>query len=105
MPTEYQETDDGRNGNIYETRLSDLNSMTFYKNYLTKSIPLLIQDGCEFWPALIKWNSKEYLSKEFGIQSILIHRLDRGTTNINVPFKGDTILSRRNNFADFVKKQ
>ena len=46
----------------------------------------------------------EYLKKEFGLQSIQIHRLDRGANNLYAEFEQTSVVSRRNNFADFVKK-
>ena len=46
----------------------------------------------------------DYLKKEFGLQSIQIHRLDRGANNLYAEFEQTSVVSRRNNFADFVKK-
>ncbi len=51
---------------VPEQKLDQVTTRKFYSDYLTKSIPLLITDGCEDWPAMTKWDDKEYLMDEFG---------------------------------------
>ena len=78
--------------------------MTFYKYYLTKSTPLLVTDGCESWPAVEKWDNMLYLWKEYGLQSIQIHRLEKDLTKPNSQYRLDTLQSKRNSFGEYLKK-
>lgn len=36
--------------------------LEFYRNYVSRNIPVLIKRGCTHWPAIKKWSS-EYLVK------------------------------------------
>ena len=63
-----------------------------------------MEDGCKDWPAVKKWDNMQYLKNEFGLQSIQIHRLDREKPDPSIPFTLDSLVSRRNNFADFLNK-
>jgi len=56
--------------------LSQLTNKMFYKDYLTNSFPLLVEDGCQLWPALKKW-TMPYLSEEFGTQSVQISMINK----------------------------
>jgi hypothetical protein len=46
--------------------LEQLTNKKFYMEYLTNSVPVLVEDGCSSWPAITKWKDMEYLSEEFG---------------------------------------
>lgn len=37
---------------IHTAKLKDLTTMKFYNDYLTKSFPLKVTDGCANWKAL-----------------------------------------------------
>jgi hypothetical protein len=104
MPVEYKKSPEYTEGSIFEADLSDLNSMTFYKQYLTKSTPLLVRDGCENWQALQRWNNMIYLWTQFGMQSIQIHRLEKDLSKPDSQYQLASLQSKRNNFGEFLKK-
>jgi hypothetical protein len=89
---------------IPKESIENLDSKKFYQNYLSKSKPLLVTDGCKNWKAVEKWGDMDYLKQEFGGQSILINRLDKGKIDPSAPFTTANMISRRNNFADFLNK-
>ncbi len=55
--------------------LKDLTSKMFYREYLTNNLPVLVEDGCQLWPAIKKWQDTAYVSQEFGQQSIAINKV------------------------------
>lgn len=76
------------------------------------SLPLLIEDGCEDWPAIDKWADLDYLGEEFGNRTLSIIRVDkstgyndRGTMALLESMKDTSdVNSRHNNFIAFVNK-
>jgi hypothetical protein len=36
-------------------------SLRFYRDFVSKNYPVLIQGGCRHFPAVSKWNSKYFL--------------------------------------------
>lgn len=38
----------------------DINPLTFYRNYVSKSVPVILTDLIQHWPALNNWRSNEY---------------------------------------------
>ena len=65
---------------IKKEKVADLNSTYFFMNYVKKNIPCYVSDGCANWPAVEKWNNKEYLQNEFASQSLLVITLKRENT-------------------------
>ena len=47
-------------------KMENLNSTYFFTNYIKRNMPCFLSDGCAQWPAIDKWNDKNYLMKEFG---------------------------------------
>ncbi|XP_013378889.1 uncharacterized protein LOC106150558 [Lingula anatina] len=39
---------------------------TFYREYVHKSVPLVVRGGLKHWPAVQKWKSEDYLREKFG---------------------------------------
>jgi len=50
-------------GKIDEIEKDDMTQKHFYQDYLTKSKPFHLTDGCEHWPGIYKWNDQDYLVK------------------------------------------
>ena len=42
------------NDEVTELHLDDINSETFYKNFVSASLPAHVVDGCAKWPAMEK---------------------------------------------------
>ncbi len=40
---------------------TEVDPLSFYRDYVGRNIPLIIRGGCRHWPALEKWKRKEYL--------------------------------------------
>jgi len=53
----------------------------FYKQYLSKNKPMVVDDGCKSWRALEKWTDTYYLKREYNLQSIVINKLERPVVN------------------------
>lgn len=64
------------------TSISDLTPSKFYKDYLTENKPLIVKDGAKNWPAVEKWKDFSYLEEQFGSQSLLIVKLDKGYSTL-----------------------
>ncbi|XP_013378892.1 uncharacterized protein LOC106150561 isoform X1 [Lingula anatina] len=41
---------------------------TFYRDYMRKSVPLIVRGGVKHWPAVERWKSEDYLREKFGHQ-------------------------------------
>eukprot|EP00347_Sterkiella_histriomuscorum_P022824 403337013 len=89
---------------IEKVELKNLDSVTFYQNYLTQNKPVLVKDGSETWKAKERWNL-DYLNEQYGMQSILIHMLDKGKSNPGIGFDYTMESSKRNNFDTFLQKR
>eukprot|EP00347_Sterkiella_histriomuscorum_P003417 403364374 len=83
-------------------KVGDLTVKKFYSGYITKNIPVLVQDGCLKWPAFENWKDKWYLEDKFAGQSILVQRLERSDSNQK--FHSFDLLNRRGTFFDLMNK-
>lgn len=52
-------------------------SKVFYQEYLTNSLPFIVEDGAAEWPALEKWKDLDYFSTAYGNKSVNIIRVER----------------------------
>ncbi|CDW89807.1 UNKNOWN [Stylonychia lemnae] len=82
----------------------DLSPKKFYKEYLTRNIPLVVENGCKQWPAFKKWGDMSYLEQSFGSQSLYIQRLERNDKSRIFQNYGMQIYNRRNTFEYFKNK-
>lgn len=69
LETFYQETEDliYSHLTVPEKHNNDLQPnwpLEFYRDHVSKNIPLLIKNGCKSFPAVSKWNSDYFLKKE-----------------------------------------
>lgn len=44
--------------------IANMNAKVFYNNFLTENVPLMVQNGCQNWPAVAQWKDKVYLAKQ-----------------------------------------
>ncbi|KAI8894386.1 JmjC domain-containing protein 7 [Globomyces pollinis-pini] len=43
--------------------ITNIEPLTFYRNYVARNIPVIIKGGCKHWPALTNWTN-EYLTNK-----------------------------------------
>ena len=68
---------------------SEISPQEFYRDYVTKSIPLLIKAMTNDWPAHNLWSQKDYIKQKAGDISIRVERTDRLSRDFAYFKKGD----------------
>mmetsp|Transcript_18891 Transcript_18891/g.18044 ORF Transcript_18891/g.18044 Transcript_18891/m.18044 type:complete len:151 (-) Transcript_18891:585-1037(-) len=58
-------------GKLPSFQKDEMDSRKFYSEFLSKSIPFVVEDGCKSWPALALWKDKHYLSLIYGENEIV----------------------------------
>ncbi|XP_069355940.1 uncharacterized protein JMJD7 [Maniola hyperantus] len=56
-------------GDVAETKLID--PLQFYRDYVSKNIPVVIRGGCAEWPAVRKWNA-QYFRKTLADKKVTV---------------------------------
>ena len=51
---------------------ADLTPLLFYRNYVARNIPVIIDGAINHWPALQKWKSNAYLKEKAGDEEVTI---------------------------------
>ena len=62
---------------IPELTLDEMTPKKFYQEYLTNSLPFVLQYGCQEWPAMERWSNLTYVGEEFGNKSVLVIKLGK----------------------------
>jgi hypothetical protein len=67
---------------------------------------MIVENGCKKWRALEKWTDNFYLKREYGLQSIVINKLERpllnNKPNKNAQYHFSSLSSKRNSFAHYL---
>lgn len=92
--------------------LDQMTPKVFYQEYLTTSIPFIVEDGAADWEALEKWKDLDYISQHFGNKSVSIVRVEReqytpdsGSATKKKTFNAfefDSQANRQRTFAQFL---
>ena len=65
----------------------DIDKKSFYKNYLSKSKPVLIKGMAQEWPAFTKWTNETYLLETAGKIPIKVEQIPRHSSDYAYFFK------------------
>ena len=84
---------------IPEVDAEDLDARTFYGSYVSRSIPVVINNGLKKWPASSKWQRPGYLESKIGDAEVTVET-SKGKEFL---FYGKTFKSKEMPYREFSK--